>query len=92
MSQLSQDQINAIIEGIKANQYVRDRKSHAWVTENGAYDYGAHCLRMFMWDGFCYLSASKMWVDDQEKNKRLPEWMRAPWGTYPELPAKPPKK
>lgn len=91
MKQLTQEQIAAVIENIKANQYIRDRTSHAWVPD-GAYDYGAHCLRMFIWNGFCYLSAAKMWVDDQEKNKRLPEWMQVPWGSYPELPAKPPKK
>lgn len=89
--QLDDLQIQSIIEEIKSTQYIRDRKSHPYVPD-GAYDYLEHCTRMFFYNGFCYLVASKMWVDDDVHNKRLPEWMQKPWGTYPTLPPKPPKK
>lgn len=90
--QLSQQQIKDTIDVIKETQYVRSMKSHPWVTEDGVYEHEEHSLRLFMWNGFAYYSASRMWVEDQVQNKRLPEWMREPWGTYPTLPAKPPKK
>lgn len=92
MKQLTQEQITSIIEEIKSTQYVRDRSSHPWVTEDGVYDDEYYLTRNFIWNGFCYYTASKMWVDDQEANKRLHEWMRAPWGSYPSMPPKPPKK
>lgn len=92
MKQLTQEQIMSIIEDIKATQYIRDRSSHAWVKEDGAYDDEYYLTRNFIWNGFCYLTASKMWVEDSVANLRLPEWMRAPWGSYPSMPPKPPKK
>lgn len=59
---------------------------------DGAYDEEETKSRRFIHGGFCYLVASKMWVEDEVGNKKLPEWMQAPWGTYPDLPPKPPKK
>ena len=91
MPQLDEQQIQSIIDEVKATQYIRDRKSHPWV-EDGAYDHLGHCTRLFFYNGFSYLVASKMWVDDEVANKRLPEWMQKPWGTYPDMPPKPPKK
>ena len=90
--QLSEAEIKEIVDNIHETQYIRTTKTHAWVTEDGAYDFGDHCTRMFIHNGFSYLVASKMWVDDEVANKRLPEWMQKPWGTYPELPPKPAKK
>ena len=90
--QLSEKEVSDIIAEIKNTQYIRTTKTHPWVTEDGAYDYTDHCTRMFIYNGFSYLVASKMWVDDEVGNKRLPEWMQKPWGTYPNLPPKPPKK
>lgn len=81
-----------VIDGIHSKQFVRTMKTHPWVTEDGPYDYQDHLTRLFIHQGFAYLVASKSWVEDQVANKRLPEWMQAPWGTYPNLPAKPPKK
>lgn len=90
MPQLDEQQIQHIIEEVKATQYIRDRKSHPWVPD-GAYDNLSHCTRVFFYNGFAYLVASRMWVDDEVANKRLPEWMQKPWGTYPDQPPKPPK-
>ena len=92
MKQLDQEQIIAIIEEINTTQFVRSRYSHAWVTEDGAYDDQNGLARNFIWNGFCYYTASKSWVENQEANQRLPEWMRAPWGSYPALPTRPAKK
>lgn len=81
-----------IIDEIRDTHYIRKTKTHPWVLEDGPYDYNDHLTRLFIWNGFAYLVASKLWVDDEVANKRLPPWMQAPWGTYPNLPAKPPKK
>jgi hypothetical protein len=91
-SQLSKDQIKAVVEEIHQTQFIRTMRSHPWVPEDGAYDFEDHGTRLFIHEGFAYYIASKTWVEDQIANKRLPEWMRAPWGSYPELPPKPPKK
>lgn len=92
MNKLTSDQVAAIIEDIKANQAIRNMKSHPWVTEDGAYDHEEYSLRVFIWNGFCYLTANRGWVEDPVANQRLPEWMRKPWNFYTPLPPKPPKK
>lgn len=92
MKQLDHDQIAAIVEEIKATQFVRARYTHPWVTEDGAYDDESGSARNFFWNRFCYYTASRSWVENQEANQRLPEWMRAPWGSYPTQPTRPAKK
>lgn len=89
---MTPQQKSEIIDWIKANQYIRISKTHGWVTEDGAYDTSTCKTRMFIYNGFAYLVASKLWVDDVVANKRLPEWMQKPWGSYPDIPPKPPKK
>jgi hypothetical protein len=59
---------------------------------DGAYDDLETRCRKFIARGFCYLVATSDWVNDPVANLRLPEWMREPWLTYPDLPPKPPKK
>lgn len=54
---------------------------------NGAYDISKTKTRVFVYNEFAYLIASKMWVDDEVANKRLPLWMQEPWNSYPDLPA-----
>lgn len=90
--QLDNVSMQSIIKYIEETQPIRTYKSHPWVIENGAYDYDDHHTRLFIYNGFSYMVASKTWVDDQVANKRLPLWMQKPWGTYPNLPPKPPKK
>lgn len=59
---------------------------------NGVYDYSDHQTRVFVYEGFGFMVAAKSWVEDQVANKRLPIWMREPWNSYPDMPAKPAKK
>ena len=92
MTQLTPEQIKEVLDDIYATQYIRTQQTHKWVTEDGAYDYSEHQIRLFIHKGFAYRMASRMWVEDEVQNLRLDPWMRAPWGTYPELPPKPPKK
>lgn len=92
MEQLSSDKIQCIVEGIKANLYVRRIPSHTWIAEAGAFDDDHTKVRMFIWDKFCYYCISKMWIEDPIQNISLDDWMKVPWGTYPNLPPKPPKK
>jgi hypothetical protein len=90
--QLTKQQIDVIAaECLEARP---EPKTTLWYShcEDGAYDEQSTLSRKFIYEGFNYLIATKMWVDDQVANKRLPEWMQAPWGTYPDMPPKPPKK
>jgi hypothetical protein len=89
---MNQQEVDTIIQELLATQYIRTSKSHPWVVVDGPYDFEDHQTRMFIYNGFSYIVAAKMWVEDKEGCKRLPEWMQVPWGSYPNLPPKPPKK
>lgn len=91
-SQLDKETIDRIgAECLRARPEPKTTLFYHYVTD-GAYDDTDTKTRRFIYGGFCYLLASKMWVDDEVGNKKLPEWMQAKWGTYPDLPPKPPKK
>lgn len=94
MTQLTKQHIQSIADAIAEQGVARPEstKSHAWVLEDGVYDHHEYNLRLFIWNGFAYYIATATWVDDPVANQRLPEWMRLPWGHYPSLPPKPPKK
>ena len=92
MTQLTDQQIKDITaECLIARP---EKKTTIWYKHapNGAYDEAETRSRKFIHDGFCYLVATSDWVNDEVANKRLPEWMQAPWGTYPDMPPKPAKK
>lgn len=88
MAQLSEEliaQIRAEVEDERAGGPT------AWYGHcpDGAYDMKKFCMRYFIVKGFPFLCASREWVNDPVANQRLPEWMRAPWDTYPDIPARP---
>lgn len=91
-NQLSEKQIQEIIQHLHNTTQIRSTKNYPWVTEDGAYDSTDQRSRFFIYNGFGYYIISKSWVEDPVQNQRLEEWMRAPWGVYPDLPPKPPKK
>lgn len=52
---------------------------------DGAYDVSKTNTRIFVYNQFAHMIASKMWVESED-NSGLPEWMRVEWGSYPDLP------
>lgn len=89
MSQLSDELIQKICEQYQPKAR---RINYGWMTEtSGCFDCG-HGIREFINKGRIVLIANREWVEDPVQNLRLPEWMREPWGTYPNLPPKPPKE
>lgn len=90
MKQLESAHINEIIEEVKRTQYVRDIPNFPWVKEDGVFDYEDHHCRYFIWNGFGYYVISKVWLDSGGEG--LKDWQKVPWGSYPPLPPKPPKK
>lgn len=56
----------------------------------GVFEDNKVLIREMYIDGICYELASKMWVDSPGESK--PAIAVAPWGSYPEIPPKPPKK
>jgi len=95
--QLSPRQIEYIYQEALANRdgQLPDRINYKWVKDNGAYDITHNYLgnefhmREFIYGGKIIHTAMRSWVEDPVANQRLPEWMREPWGTYPNLPEKP---
>jgi len=59
---------------------------------NGVYDYSDHQTRVFVYEGFGFMIATRTWVEDPVANIQLPVWMREPWNAYPDMPPKPAKK
>ena len=90
MPQLSREEIEEIAATYKDRTYVVP--SHPWVQEDGVYEEEKPYLRWFIWKQFAYSVVSKLWIEHPEESKRLKGWQTAPWGTFPRLPAKPPKK
>ena len=97
--QLSSDKIEAIYREYRSQvANPANRINYRWVSESGVYDVcheflgNVYRIREFVYKGrICYI-ANKEWVEDLIQSQRLPDWMRAPWGTYPDLPPKPPKE
>jgi len=89
--QLNQQQIDEIVESLRAGNKLRSHKNYPWVIEDGVYDYEDHQVRLFIHNSFSYYIVSKMWVNNDERGE-LPDWLSVEWGTYPNLPPKPPKK
>lgn len=58
---------------------------------NGPYDDVIGKSRLFIYGGFHYIIVSKAWIEEGD-HSRLEGWEKEPWGTYPDLPPKPPKK
>lgn len=54
---------------------------------NGAYDDVKGKSRLFIYDGFAYIIISKMWIEEGS-HSTFEDWMKEPWGTYPDLPKK----
>lgn len=74
--------IEAIYEGVtrKAPPITLSHKN----VPNGIYDDVKSKTRFFIYNEFAYYIISKMWVDGD--TSRLDDWMKEPWGTYPQLP------
>ena len=96
MSQLSDELIQEMCEQYQPKA---KRINYGWMTEtSGCFDCvhefmgNKFCMREFINKGRIVLLANREWVEDPVQNLRLPEWMREPWGTYPNLPPKPPKE
>lgn len=94
--QLTPRQIEYIYQdAISSRRQLPDRINYKWVNENGVYDITHQYLdnkfymREFIYGGKIIHTAMRSWVEDPVANQRLPEWMREPWGTYPDLPPKP---
>lgn len=90
--QMNQQDIDAIVAQIQESGNVRSHSDMPWVTEDGVYEHQEHLNRVFVWNGFCYFRVTKSWIENGDHSHRLDEWMKAPWGTYPDLPRKPPKR
>ena len=60
-----------------------------WVPD-GVYDHEAHDCRYVIVDGKPKTVVSKMWLKDGGPDT-LPYDMKIPWGSYPDMPPKPPK-
>lgn len=91
MPQLDSRALEKIIQQIHDTLPLRIARPYSWV-EDGAYDDCEYYTRLFIHEGFGYYIVSKSWIESPTHNHLLDEWMRAPWGTYPDLPPKPPKK
>ena len=91
MAQLTEDQIDEL--RAKCIAWRPEKKNTIWFShcEDGAYDDLKSKTRYFIYGGFHYYVISKMWIEDEVGNKRLDPWEQAPWGTYPDIPPKPPK-
>jgi len=55
---------------------------------DGTYDHSGHLVRYAVVDGNPVITLSKMWID-QGGPEDLDQYYIQPWGTFPEIPAKP---
>lgn len=62
----------------------------AWAPD-GIYDHQEFMVRYVISNGNPKVVISKMWVD-QGGPDHLDAQLRTPWGTFPNMPPKPPKK
>jgi hypothetical protein len=88
--QLTNHEIEEIFKEYSKDLSKIGSTSHRWI-DKGCYEDVGTSLRTFIYNGVACYYASRMWIDDPIQNQRLPEFMRKPWGYYPELPPKPPK-
>jgi hypothetical protein len=65
-------------------------KQFGWVEQDGIYDHREYCVRYHIIDGTVKFVMSKMWLESPPSDLKLE--YRAIWGTYPDVPPKPPKK
>lgn len=60
-----------------------------WV-QDGTYDKRDYCVRYQVVGGMPKRVITKVWIDDGGPADCDPD-LRLPWGTYPDMPPKPPK-
>lgn len=60
-----------------------------WVPD-GIYDYVDHKVRHMIRDGNPVYTLSKMWLDKGPPDD-MPDELKLPWGSFPDLPLKPKK-
>jgi len=65
-------------------------KQFPWVPD-GVYDYEDFLVRYDVVDGMARTVIAKSWVDIGGP-ETVPSHLKAPWGTFPTFPPKPPKK
>ena len=73
-----------------AASLARPRRDALGTPLTGIFEDNKTNVRELYVDGVCFQLVSKTWVDDTGDNK--PPIAVAPWGSYPEIPPKPPKK
>jgi hypothetical protein len=76
--------------GTELNGVAMSFKQFGWV-EDGIYDYQHFLVRYNVVDGNATIVLSKMWVDSGVPEE-LDAKYKLPWGSYPDMPPKPPKK
>lgn len=93
MKQLTEEQIEQIESQVVGKA---ERINYKWMLEtSGCFDITHEYLgnkfhmREFVYKGRIRHLVNKQWVEDPVHNQRLPDWLREPWGTYPNLPEKP---
>lgn len=62
-----------------------------WVDHDGIYDHKEFLVRYHIVHGNPHVVISKMWLDAGGPADVSQEYL-LPWGSYPDLPPKPPKK
>ena len=65
-------------------------KMFAWVPD-GIYDHQSLLIRYMLVDGMPKYVMVKSWVDIGGPNE-IPEELKRPWGSFPDMPPKPDKK
>lgn len=66
-------------------------KVFPWVTEDGLYDHRFFLVRYEILNGNPRKVISKMWLEQGGPEGLEPQYT-VEWGTYPDVPPKPPKK
>lgn len=64
-------------------------KMFPWVPD-GVYDSSIYVTRYHVVDGNPSRVITKMWLDEGGPND-VSDFLKLPWGTYPDMPPKPPK-
>lgn len=65
-------------------------KMFPWVPD-GTYDYTGYWIRYVIVDGMPTTTITMMWVN-QGGPADVPEELKRPWGSFPDMPPKPEKK
>lgn len=74
----------------KNNQFI---DADTMLPIEGIYDHRFFNVRYYYENGHPKHVVSRMWLEDNQANKRLPHaWMLLPWETFPDIPKRYKKK